>query len=158
MLTSYREYKVLIIKTKTASCGHQNEPLILFYLDMISLGAGVFKVQCRRVCSTKGSIALEVTMATKQAPTTQHHHPQRVRWKTCNNPLDLPIRGWEEWEQKPADISSHEFAIICKDQQSKARQSWDMQSSCNPSGHPALACLAGAQPLTHYCCLKVNLA
>ena len=79
MLTSYREYKVLIIKTKTASCGHQNEPLILFYLDMISLGAGAFKVQCRRACSTKGSIALEVTMATKQAPTTQHHHPERVQ-------------------------------------------------------------------------------
>ena len=120
MLTSYREYKVLIIKTKTASCGRQNEPLILFYLDMISLGAGAFKVQCRRACSTKGSIALEVTMATKQAPTTQHHHPERVQWNTCNNPLDLPIQGWEEWEQKLADISSHEFAIICKDQQSKA--------------------------------------
>ena len=40
MLTSYREYKVLIIKTKTASCGQQKELLTLFYLDKISLGAG----------------------------------------------------------------------------------------------------------------------
>ena len=65
-------------------------------------------------------------MATKQAPTTQHHHTERVQWNTCHNPLDLPIQGWEgweEWEQKPADISSHEFEMICKDQKIKARQS-----------------------------------
>ena len=148
MLTSYREYKVLIIKTKTASCGQQKELLILFYLDKISLGAGALKVQCRRACGTKGEhCTLEVTMATKQAPT----HTERVQWNTCNNPLDLPIRGWEEWEQKPADIASHEFAMLCKDQQSKARQSWDMQShvsSCSPGGHPAQTCLPDAQPLT----------
>ena len=49
MLTSYREYKVLIIKTETAYCGHQKELLILFYLDFklidnMSLGVGALKV------------------------------------------------------------------------------------------------------------------
>lgn len=98
----------------------------------------------------KGSIALEATMVTKQAPTSQHHHTERVQWNTCNNPY-LPMQGWEEWEQKPEDISSHEFAMTCLYEKSKARQSWDMQShvsSCSLSGHPAQACLAGAQPLT----------
>ena len=58
MLTSYREYKVLIIKTRTASCGHQKELLILFYLDKISLGAVALKVQCRRACGVKGEHCL----------------------------------------------------------------------------------------------------
>lgn len=49
MLTSYREYKVLIINTETAYCGHQKELLILFYLefkliDKMSLGVGALKV------------------------------------------------------------------------------------------------------------------
>ena len=38
----------------------------------MSLGAGAFKVE--GPIAQKGSLALEVTMATKRAPTTQHRH------------------------------------------------------------------------------------
>lgn len=56
-------------------------------------------------------------MATKQALTTQHHLTERLQGEDCG-------WGWEEWEKKPAYISSLEFAMICKDQQkeSKAKQ------------------------------------
>ena len=76
--------------------------------------------EARRACSTKGSIALEVPMATKRVLTTQYCSTERVQWNTCHNPY-LSIRGWEEWEQKLADITGREFAMIRKDQQSKAR-------------------------------------
>ena len=47
----------------------------------------------------KGSIALEVTMATKRAPTIWHRHTERVQWNTNYHNPYLPIQGWEEWEQ-----------------------------------------------------------
>ena len=61
----------------------------------------------------------------------------------------LPIRGWVEWEQEPADITGCESQWSTKI--SKAKQSWDTQSHvspCRPSSHPAQARLPGAQPLT----------
>ena len=63
----------------------------------MSLGAGALKVE--GPIAQNGSIALEVTMATKRAPTTQHCHTKRVQWNTYHNPY-LPIQGWEEWEMQ----------------------------------------------------------
>ena len=40
----------------------------------MSLGAGALKVE--RPIAQKGSLALEVTMANKRAPTTQHRHTE----------------------------------------------------------------------------------
>ena len=40
----------------------------------MSLGAGALKVE--GPIAQKGSLALEVAMATKQAPTTQHRHTE----------------------------------------------------------------------------------
>ena len=47
-------------------------------IDEMSLGAGAVKVEGPMV--QKRSIALEVTMPTKRAPTIQHHHTGRVQW------------------------------------------------------------------------------
>ena len=59
-----------------------------------SLGVrGTLKVE--GPIAQNGSIALEVTMATKRAPTTRHRHTERVQWNTYHNPF-LPIQGWEE--------------------------------------------------------------
>ena len=71
----------------------------------MSLGAGALKVE--GPIARKGSIALEITMATKRAPTTRHRHTEIVQWNTYHNPY-LPILGWEEWEQKPADITGRD--------------------------------------------------
>ena len=60
------------------------------------MGAGALKVEGPIV--QNGSNTLEVTMATKRAPTTRHRHTERVQWNTYQNPY-LPIRGWEKWEQ-----------------------------------------------------------
>ena len=111
-------------------------------IDKMSLGAGALRVE--GPIAQNGSIALEVTMATKRAPTTRHRHTERVQWNTYHNPY-LPIQGWEEWE-KNQQISQ---AVNSNDQQ--AKQSRSMQSHvspCRPSSHPAQACQPGAQPLT----------
>ena len=84
----------------------------------MSLGAGALKVEAP--VAQEGSSVLEVTMATKPAPTTGQRHSERV---TYHN-LYLPIRGWEEWEQKPADITGRELqwsAKIRKAKQSRAQ-------------------------------------
>ena len=110
-------------------------------------GVGALKVEGPIV--QKGSIALEVTMATKQ-PTSQHHHTETVQWNTYHNPY-LPIEEWEEWEQKSAKYRRLWIVMIDKDQQSKAELRYCIQSHvspCRPSGHPAKARLPGAQPLT----------
>ena len=62
----------------------------------MSLGAGALKVE--GPIAQKGNIALEVTMATKWAPTTRHCHTERIQWNTYQNPY-FPIGGWEELEQ-----------------------------------------------------------
>ena len=63
-------------------------------IEKMSLGADVLKVEGPIV--QKGSIALEVTMATKWAPTTWHRHTERIQWNdNYHNPY-LPIyhRPW----------------------------------------------------------------
>ena len=80
------------------------------------LEAGALKV--KRLIAKKGSIALEVSMGTKQAPTTQHCHTERVQWNTYHNPY-LPIRGWQKWEQNQ-QISQ---AVNSGDPQRSAKQS-----------------------------------
>ena len=57
-------------------------------------------------------------MGTKQAPTTQHRHTERVQWNSYYNPY-LPIRGWQEWEQNQ-QISQ---AVNRDDPQRSAKQS-----------------------------------
>ena len=99
------------------------------------LGVGALKVE--RPIAQKGSIALEVTMATKRAPTTRHRHTERVQWNTYgyHNPY-LPIWGWEEWEQNQ-QISQ---AVNSNDPQRSAKQSKAKQSRaerCNQMSAPA---------------------
>ena len=80
----------------------------------------------------KESITSEITMAAKRTPTSHHSHTEKAQWYT-----------WEKWEQKQENFSSHEFTMIPQDQ-----QHWDMRSPvspCRPGGHPARACLPGAQ-------------
>ena len=60
-------------------------------IDKMSLGSGALKV--KGPVAQKRSIALEVTMATKRAPTTRHRHTERVQWNNYHHPY-LPIRGW----------------------------------------------------------------
>ena len=67
----------------------------------MSSGADTLKVE--GPIAQKGSIALEAT----KGPTNQQHHMETVQWNTYRNPY-LPIKGWEEWEQKPADITGCE--------------------------------------------------
>ena len=59
-------------------------------VDKMSLGAGALKVE--GPVAQEGRIALEITMATKQVPTTWHCHTERVHWSTFHNQY-LPIRG-----------------------------------------------------------------
>ena len=111
----------------------------------MSLGAGALKVE--GPIAQNGSVALEVTMATKRAPTTRHRHTERVQ---CNNPY-LPIRGREEWE-KNQQISQGVNSNDPQRSASKAKPSRGMQSHvspCRPSGRPSQACLpwATADPL-----------
>ena len=111
------------------------------------LEAGALKVKW--LIAKKGSIALEASMGTKRAPTTQHRHTERVQWNTYHNPY-LPIRGISGVGAKPTDITGCEQRWSAKI--SKAKQSWNMQSHVSlskPSGHSAQTCLPGAQPLTH---------
>ena len=63
--------------------------------EKASLGAGALKVE--GPIAQKGSIALEVTMATKPAPTIWHHDTERVQWNT--NYVPQPKGEGEEWEQ-----------------------------------------------------------
>ena len=91
----------------------------------MSLGAGALKVE--GPIAQNGSIASEVTMATKRAPTPRHHHTERVQWNTYHNPY-LPIQGWEEWEknqqisqavnsndpQRSASKAEPKYANTCK--------------------------------------------
>ena len=91
----------------------------------MSLGAVALKVE--GPIAQNGSITLEVTMATKRAPTTWHRHTERVQWNTYHNPY-LSIQGWEEWEknqqisqavssndpQRSASKAEPKYAITCK--------------------------------------------
>ena len=86
------------------------------FINKMRLEAGALKV--KRLIAKTGSIALEVSMGTKRAPTTQHCHTERVQWKTYHNPY-LPIRGWQKWEQNQ-QISQ---AVNSGDPQRSAKQS-----------------------------------
>ena len=86
------------------------------FINKMRLEAGALKV--KRLIAKKGSIALEVSMGTKRAPTTQHCHTERVQWNTYHNPY-LPIRGWQKWEQNQ-QISQ---AVNSGDPQRSAKQS-----------------------------------
>ena len=55
----------------------------------------------------KGSIALEVTMATKQAPTTRHLHTERSQWEYLPQPIPTYL-GMGDVGAKPADITGCE--------------------------------------------------
>ena len=86
------------------------------FINKMRLEAGALKVKW--LIAKKGSIALEVSMGTKRAPTTPHRHTERVQWNTYHNPY-LPIRGWQEWEQNQ-QISQ---AVNSGDPQRSAKQS-----------------------------------
>ena len=53
---------------------HRNSTVKL--IDEMSLGEDALKVE--GPIAQKGSIALEVTMATKRVPTTRHRHTERI--------------------------------------------------------------------------------
>ena len=82
--------------------------------DKTSSGVGALKVEGPIV--QKGSIALEVTMATKR-PTSQHHHTETVQWNTYHNPTYLFRSG--RFGSKNQQISQAAKGIIHKDQQAK---------------------------------------
>ena len=74
---------------------------------------------------------------------------KRIQWNTYKTCTLIPIQGWEDWEQKLADITGHDLQWSA--QQRKAKQSSDMQSHvspCSPGDHPAQAWIPGAQLLT----------
>ena len=95
-----REFVFNFKKKRMTDCTSVQSVINL--IDKMSSGAGALKAEGR-----KGGIALEVTMATKRAPTSRHRHTERIHWNTYHNPY-LPIQGWEELEQKPADITGRE--------------------------------------------------
>ena len=63
----------------------------------MSLGAGALKVE--GPIARKGSLALEVTMATKRAPTTQQRHTEEKFSGILTTTHTYLSRGREEWEQ-----------------------------------------------------------
>ena len=86
----------------------------------MNLGAGALKVEGPIV--QKESIALEVTMVTKWVPITRHRHTEKSSVEYLTKPvLFIPIQGWEDWEQKPADITGHDLQWSAK--MNKAKQS-----------------------------------
>ena len=76
----------------------------------------------------KGGLALELTMATKRAPTTQHRHTEEQFSGILTTTHTYLSRGREEWEQKRQILQSvtnndpqrsqskakHSKAEICK--------------------------------------------
>ena len=72
-------------------------------------------------------------MATKQASTTRHLHTERSQWEYLPQPI-LTYLGVGGVGAKPADITGC-VAMICKDQQSKAKQS--RAKICNQMSAPA---------------------
>ena len=74
-------------------------------LHSTTLGAGALKVEGPIV--QKGSIALEVTMATKQASTTRHLHTERSQWEYLPQPI-LTFLGEGGVGANPADITGRE--------------------------------------------------
>ena len=118
-------------------------------INQMSLEAGALTVEWLIVW--KGSTALWVTMATKRVPTTQHCHTERA-WNGIVTTTHTHLSGDERSGSKTNRYHRLWTAVIRKDQQSKTKQSWDMQSHgspSKPSGHPAQTCLPGAQLLTH---------
>ena len=74
-------------------------------LHSTTLGAGALKVEGPIV--QKRSIALEVTMATRQAPTTWHLHTERSQREYLPQPI-LTYLGVGGVGAKPADITGYE--------------------------------------------------
>ena len=109
-----------MMTTRVKQSTFSKSSLSFTLIDKISLGAGAFKV--KKPVAQKGSIALGVTMESERAPTTGHRRTERVQCNTYHNAY-LPIRGCEEWEQKPADIIGRELqwsAKISKEMQGRA--------------------------------------
>ena len=65
-------------------------------INKMSSGAGTLKVE--GPAAQEWGIAFKVTMATKRALATWYCHTEGVQWNIYHKP-NLPIRGWEEWEQ-----------------------------------------------------------
>ena len=80
------------------------------------LWVGALKVE--GPIAQKGSIAFQVSTATKRAPISRHRPTERVQWNTYYNPY-LPIRGWDEWVQNQ-QISQ---AVNSNDTQRSVKQS-----------------------------------
>ena len=72
-------FKVKIISPNTIFTTFHVHCTYIKLFHKMSSGVGALKVEGPIV--QKGSIALEVTMATKQ-PTSQHHHTETVQWNT----------------------------------------------------------------------------
>ena len=66
-------------------------------IDKMSLRAGALKVE--GPIAQKGSLASEVTMATKRAPTTQHRHTEEKFSGILTTTHTYLSRGGGEWEQ-----------------------------------------------------------
>ena len=64
-------------------------------MDKMSLGAGASKVE--GPIAQKESLALEVTMATKRAPTTQHRHTEEKFSGILTTTHTYLSRGRDEW-------------------------------------------------------------
>ena len=82
------------------------------------------------------------------------NHPALSYWKSSVEYLPQRILTYSGVGRVGAETSRYHrswIAMIRKDQQSEARQTRGMHphlSPCRPGGHPARACLPGAQPLT----------
>ena len=114
---------------------------IFLLIDKMSLGAGAWKVE--GPIAQKGSLALGVTMATKRAPTTQHHHTEEKFNGILTTTHTYLSRGrWggggvggEEWEQNRQIISQSVTNNDPQRSQSKAKRSkakLKYASTCQP--------------------------
>ena len=89
-------------------------------IDKMSLGVGASKVE--GPIAQKGSLALEVTMATKRAPTTQHRHTEEKFSGILTTTHTYLSRGREEWGQN-RQISQSVTSNDLQWSQSKAKRS-----------------------------------
>ena len=113
----------------------------------MSCGAGALKVE--GPVAQKGSNVLKVTMATKPAPTTGHRRTERVQCilTTTHTYLfgDGKSRSGNQQISQVVNYNDPERSA----EQSKAELRYASTfKPCRPGGHPARACLPGAQPLT----------
>ena len=65
-------------------------------------------------------------------PNREPVHRLNIQWISYHCPY-LSIRGRRKWKQRPTDLLSREFTMVCKDQQSKASKA----ELCNNMQVPA---------------------